>query len=127
MKIKVMAVDDEADILTLVCRTLEQGGMETMRAKSADECLDMLKQGKAPDVILLDIMMPGKDGFAACREIKSSPVYKDIIVIMLTAKSQNRDQVDSYKCGADGYIAKPFDPKALVNEVRSFVNLKEGI
>lgn len=124
MKLKVMVVDDEPDIVTLVCKTLEINGMEAIRASSGAECLELLKKGESPDVIILDIMMPEKDGYAVCREIKTNAAYKDIVIIVLTAKTQNRDQVDSYKCGADGYLTKPFDPKDLISEIKTFTDMK---
>jgi CheY-like chemotaxis protein len=121
MKYKVMVVDDDDDILKLVSKVLEVNGMEPVAAHSGLDCLYQLDHGNIPDAILLDIMMPEKDGYAVCREVKSSIKYKDIVVVMLTAKVENRDKVDSYKSGADGYIAKPFDNNALISDLKSFL------
>jgi DNA-binding response OmpR family regulator len=122
MKTKVMIVDDEPDIVRLVCETLEMNGMEAIKAGTGIECLYMMDKGTIPDVVLLDIMMPEKDGYAVCREIKADVRYRNVIVIALTAKVQNRDKVDSYKAGVDGYISKPFDPDQLIAEIKIFLN-----
>jgi DNA-binding response OmpR family regulator len=121
MKYRVMVVDDDDDILKLVTKVLEINGMEPVPAHSGLECLYQLDHGSIPDAILLDIMMPEKDGYAVCREVKSNIKYKDIVVVMLTAKAENRDKVDSYKSGADGYIVKPFDNDALIADLKSFL------
>jgi DNA-binding response OmpR family regulator len=121
VKYKVMVVDDDDDILKLVCKLLEINGMEPIPAQSGIDCMYMLDHGQLPDAILLDIMMPEKDGYAVCAEIKGNEKYKDIAVVMLTAKVQNRDKVDSYKAGADGYIIKPFDNDALIADLKTFL------
>lgn len=122
---KVMVVDDDDDILKLVAKILELNGMEPVPVRSGIECLKMLHDGLKPDAILLDVMMPEKDGFEICREIKENENYRGIAVIMLTAKSQNRDRVDSYKCGADAYLTKPFDNKALIDNIRLYLDMKD--
>jgi len=127
MKYKVMVVDDDDDILSLVTKVLEINGMEPVPAHSGLECLYQLDHGNIPDAILLDIMMPERDGYAVCREVKSNIKYKDVAVVMLTAKVDNRDKVDSYKSGADGYITKPFDNDVLIKDLKIFMAEKGKI
>ena len=116
-----MAVDDEPDILKVVCATLVINGFDAVTAKSGQECLAMLESGIKPALILLDIMMPGMDGFEVCRKIRAVERYRDIKIVMLTAKAQNRDAVDSYKFGADGFITKPFDPDKLISDLKLYL------
>ena len=124
MKKTIMVVDDDADILAMVCMLLETNGFRGIPARSGMECLNMLHTGTVPDAILLDIMMPEKDGFHICREIKSNYKFKLVTVVMLTAKHHNRDKVDAYKSGADGYILKPFDNDALINDLTAYMAVK---
>jgi|ERR1035437_542902 CheY-like chemotaxis protein len=116
-----MAVDDEPDILKVVSITLVMNGFETVTAASGQECLAMLEKGVRPALILLDLMMPGMDGFEVCRKIRAVEKYRDIKIVMLTAKAQNRDAVDSYKFGADGFITKPFEPDKLISDMKLFL------
>jgi CheY-like chemotaxis protein len=120
-----MVVDDEADVLKVVITTLAIHGFETVPAVSGQECLGLLENGIKPALILLDIMMPGMDGFEVCRKIREDEKYRDMKIVMLSAKNQNRDAVDAYKYGADGFITKPFNPDKLVSDVKIFIGEPE--
>jgi DNA-binding response OmpR family regulator len=124
MRKNIMIVDDDADILKMVCMLLDMNGFTAIPARSGIECLSLLHTGTIPDAILLDIMMPEKDGYSICREIKSNYRFASVAVIMLTARQQNRDKVDAYKSGADGYIQKPFDNDTLIKELNACMAVK---
>lgn len=117
-----MIVDDDSDIIKLLGILLENNGFNVVAARSGMDCLYKLHSGSLPDLILLDIMMPEKDGYAVCREIKSNFKFADISVVMLTARAENRDRVSAYKTGADGYITKPFNNDTLVKEIIAFLS-----
>jgi len=121
-KIKVMIVDDEENIVKVVQIALELANYEVIEAFSGEECLDKLqKNGIKPDLILLDIMMPGISGYEACKKIKMDEKLKNIKVVMLTAKGQKGDAEEGLKSGADDYIIKPFDPYELIEQVKEIL------
>jgi CheY-like chemotaxis protein len=120
---KIMVVDDEPDIVKVACATLDMNGFDTIKAMSGAECMKLLESGVRPDLILLDIMMPEMDGYAVCQKIKMDERFKKILVVMLSAKTQNRDVVDAYHTGADGYITKPFDPYKMITEIKVYLGL----
>jgi len=115
---KILIVDDQPDIRELIEVTLDMGSYELLLAGSGPEALKMVNEN-IPDLILLDVMMAEGDidGFAVCKEIKSSPKTKHIIVIMVTAKGQNEDKKEGLKAGADGYFVKPFSPLDLIRRI----------
>jgi len=115
---KILIVDDQPDIRELIEVTLDMGSYELLLAGSGPEALKMVNEN-IPDLILLDVMMAEGDidGFAVCKEIKSSPKTKHIIVIMVTAKGQNEDKEEGLKAGADGYFVKPFSPLDLIRRI----------
>ena len=115
----VMVVDDEADIIKLTATVFELHNHTTIRAASGMECLEQLEAGSRPDVILLDVMMPELNGFETCLRIKADPRFKDIPVVILSAKPENEVYEQGMKAGAAGYIAKPFDPYDLVRQVEA--------
>ena len=115
---KIIVVDDDPDLLFVVSNFLEKEGFEVVCFESGEECLEKLEKNK-PDLILMDIMMPGLDGWGTTEKIKSNPATKDIPVVMLTVKGEREDKLKSFhetKC--DGYIVKPVDRKELVKVVR---------
>jgi CheY-like chemotaxis protein len=115
---KIIVVDDDPGLILIVSNFLEKEGFEVVCFESGEECLEKLEKNK-PDLILMDIMMPGLDGWETTDEIKSNPATKDIPVVMLTVKGEREDKLKSFhetKC--DGYIVKPVDRKELVKVVR---------
>ncbi len=120
MKKKILIVDDEQDILELVRFNLEREGFEVVTGENGEEAL-RLAERYTPDCILLDIMLPGLDGWEVCRRLKRSEHLRKIPVIMLTAKAEESDTVIGLELGADDYITKPFSPKVLVARVRTAV------
>lgn len=115
---KIMVVDDETHIVELVTFNLEKEGFEVIPAYDGRSGIDMLK-AETPNLILLDIMLPGMDGFKVCRTIKQDPLYSSIPIIMLTAKAEEFDTVLGLEMGADDYIKKPFSPRELVARVKA--------
>jgi two-component system, OmpR family, alkaline phosphatase synthesis response regulator PhoP len=120
-KIKVMVVDDEPDIVKIVKISLELANYEAIEVYSGEECLEKLEKGEKPVLILLDIMMPGLSGYEVCDKIRKNPKYKDIKIVMLTAKGQKGDAEEGLKMGADDYIIKPFDPYELIEQVKEII------
>ncbi len=115
---KILIVDDEANIRQLVRFNLEREGFTVVEAEDGLSCLEMVNKEK-PELIVLDIMLPGKDGLEVCRIVKSRPETSGIAVIMLTAKVEEIDTVLGLEMGADDYVAKPFSPRELVARVKA--------
>jgi two-component system, OmpR family, alkaline phosphatase synthesis response regulator PhoP len=117
-KKKVLAVDDEEDILELVRYNLGREGFEVLGAASGEQALKRARAEK-PDVIVLDLMLPGIDGLDVARELKSDPQTRPIPIIMLTAKGEEADVVTGLELGADDYITKPFSPRILTARLKA--------
>ncbi len=118
-KEKILVVEDEEDIQELIRYNLEKEGFKNLQVVDCGEkALEVLKSF-SPDIILLDLMLPGMDGLAVCRQLKSSQETSKIPVIMLTAKSEETDVIIGLEMGADDYIAKPFSNKVLIARIKS--------
>lgn len=113
---KVLVVDDVATELALLSDTLAGCGHEVVTASNGQQCLDCVAQ-VAPDIILLDVVMPEMDGFATCRSLKKRDDVKDIPVIMVTSKSGSSDEFWGKRQGAAEYITKPFSPQTVIDAV----------
>jgi DNA-binding response OmpR family regulator len=112
---KILVVDNEAPIRRLLQMTfedLEDEGVEILVAENGQDALAIIKQEK-PDLVCLDVMMPGMNGFEVCDAVKNKLGMKNVTIIMLTAKGQEVDRLKGEDVGADLYITKPFDPDAL--------------
>ncbi len=120
----VLITDDEDDIRTVADLTLRMvGGWDVVQATNGLEAIEQAERAR-PDVILLDVMMPGMDGVTALRELRARPTTAEIPVIFMTAKVQRRHDVAEYlELGAAGIIEKPFQPLELAAEVRRIVGL----
>jgi DNA-binding response OmpR family regulator len=114
----ILVVDDEPNILLSLEFLMQQEGYEVRTATNGDEALLAVGE-KQPDLILLDIMMPKLDGFEVCQKIRSNPKWKDIRIVILTAKGREVDQEKGLALGADDYIKKPFATKQLVKKVKT--------
>jgi len=123
-KIKILVVDDNIDTVELLRKRLRVDGYDTEGAHDGEEGLNMVLKYK-PDVIVLDVMMPKKDGYEVCEELKKSEATRHIPILMLTAKSEVSDKVKGLDIGADAYIAKPFDYKEVAASIRSLITLKK--
>ncbi|MCM8782063.1 MAG: response regulator transcription factor [Candidatus Omnitrophica bacterium] len=120
MKEKILIIEDDKNISKLVKYNLEKQGFDCFLAPSAEEALEILNRHPI-DLIILDIMLPGMDGFEACRTIKQDSRFKNIPIIILTAKGEEVDRVVGLELGADDYIVKPFSPRELVLRVKAIL------
>lgn len=116
-KKKVLAVDDQKNIVRLVQVNLEKEGYQVITAYDGVEAIEQVAKEK-PDLIVLDVMMPRKDGFGVLKDLKANPEWKDIPVIMLTAKAQDADIFRGWTSGVDSYLTKPFNPHELITFVK---------
>lgn len=119
----VLIVDDEPNIVLSLKFLISQQGYEVRTAASGEEALQELKQA-VPDLILLDVMMPKPDGFEVCQKIRATPEWKDIPIIMLTAKGRDVERQKGLAMGADDYVTKPFATHELVTKVRAMLKEK---
>ena len=117
MKTKIMVVDDDPNIRELVRLYLEKEGFEVTCAERGDEAVKMFR-ASPPNLMLLDVMLPGMDGWQVCREVRK---ISNIPIIMLTAKDETFDKVLGLELGADDYIVKPFDMKELVARIKAVI------
>ena len=115
---KILVVDDEKDIIQIVKYNLELNGYEVEIAENGVDAISKAKSFK-PDLILLDIMMPHKDGIQTCIELRANSEYDDTLIIFLTAKSDEQSEIKGLELGADDYISKPIKPKLLVSRIHS--------
>ena len=115
---KILCVDDEEDILTLVSSTLEKDGYTVLKTESGSEALKYAETFQ-PDLILLDIMMPEPDGIDVCRSIRMKQLDKQPYIYFLTAKTDEFDEILGLEIGADDYIVKPFSPRKISSKVKA--------
>ena len=120
MSKKILLIEDEKDFVIAVKSLLEASGFE---AESADNGLDGLTKAKSQhfDLIVTDVMMPKMDGYKVCRMLKFDKKYRDIPVIMLTAKGQEADKITGEQCGADAYILKSGSPDILISKIKELL------
>ncbi len=123
-KARIFVVDDEEDILDLVDYVLSKEGYRVERFKSGEEILRRIKT-EIPDLILLDLMLPGVDGLDVCKVLKHTSDTAGIPIIMLTAKGEESDIVTGLELGADDYIPKPFSTKILLARVKAVLRRKQ--
>jgi len=118
---KILVVDDEPDVVSLLSLLLKAQGYEIITAIDGQVALEKAR-GEKPDLILLDIMLPKLDGYKVARMLKFDEKYKNIPIIMLTAKIQEKDKDIGLQMGADDYLTKPFDTATLVEKVKAILN-----
>jgi len=117
---RILIVEDEQDIADLVGFNLERAGYEVLKAFDGVEGTAMAKRER-PDLIVLDLMLPGRDGFAVFRELRRDTRTANTPVIMLTARAQTQDRIQGLEAGADDYLTKPFSPKELILRVQAIL------
>ena len=120
MTAKILIIEDEKAVREMLCFTLKSNGFAIFEAEDSDSAFDTLKKNDI-NLILLDWMLPGKQGIEISRLLRSSGETKDIPIIMLTAKSDESDKVLGLESGADDYITKPFSPKELVARIKALL------
>ena len=123
-KIKILVVDDESRMRKLVRDFLEREGFEVLEAGDGVEAMDLFYEEKEVALVILDVMMPKMDGWQTLREIRQT---SQVPVIMLTARSEERDELQGFKLGVDEYISKPFSPKILVARVEAVLRRSHAV
>lgn len=117
---RILIVEDEQDIADLIGFNLQRAGYEVLKAHDGIEGTETALRER-PDLIVLDLMLPGRDGFAVFRELRRDPRTVGIPVIMLTARAQTEDRIQGLEAGADDYLTKPFSPKELMLRVQAIL------
>ena len=122
-KPKILLIEDEPDILEVIQYNMEREGYKVIACRNGEQGLSRIRTDN-PDLVILDLMLPGMDGVEVCRQVKGDPVTRAIPIIMVTAKGEESDVVLGLGIGADDYITKPFSPRELVARVK--VVLRRG-
>ncbi|MGB3695551.1 MAG: response regulator transcription factor [Spirulinaceae cyanobacterium] len=124
---KILIVEDEPEIARLIEQTLEREGFDCLQARDGLTALSIFEE-QQPDLLILDLMLPGLDGLEICARIRQKPGHKDPYILMLTAKGEEIDRVIGLSTGADDYLIKPFSPRELVARVRALLrrSLRQG-
>jgi two-component system phosphate regulon response regulator PhoB len=120
---KILIVEDDDDIRELIAFNLEMSGYEIIKCDNGEDAIKIAVK-ENPDLFLLDVMLPGIDGFEVCRKIKKNQNLKETPVIMLTARTEDDDIITGLETGADDYITKPFRPKILLARVKTALRRK---
>ena len=122
----IMIVDDELNMRMLLKETLEEledKGVELLLAENGEEAIEFVKTEK-PELVILDVMIPGVDGFEVCNTIKNELEMKDVYVLMLTANGQEYNKLKSIDVGADIFMTKPFDPDEIAEKVAKILEIE---
>ena len=125
---KILIADDEPDILEIIQFNLQQEGYEVITAKNGDEAIEMAKKHH-PGLIILDIMMPGKNGIDVCNILRMDIAFKETLIVFLSALSDESTEIRGLETGADDYLTKPISPKVLLSKVNALFRRlnKEGL
>lgn len=123
-RIKILVVDDESRMRKLVRDFLEREGFRVLEAGDGLEAMELFYSDKEIALLILDVMMPNMDGWQVCREVRQT---SDVPIIMLTARSDERDELQGFELGVDEYISKPFSPKILVARVTAIMRRTNGL
>ena len=115
---KILIADDEPDIVEIVSFNLQSEGYEVFVASNGDEAIAQAKK-HLPDLVILDLMMPRKNGFEVCKILRAQPAFQDTIIIFLTALNDEPTEIKGLETGADDYITKPISPKVLISRVNA--------
>jgi phosphate regulon transcriptional regulator PhoB len=125
MAATVLVVDDEKDLVDLIKYHLEKEGLKCLEARDGETALQLAKE-RIPDLVVLDLMLPGLDGLEICRKLRKDPKTSSIAIIMLTAKAEEVDRIVGLEMGADDYMVKPFSPRELVARVKAVLRRGQG-
>lgn len=120
---KILIIDDESHIRMLLEQTLEELEDDEVQIFTAPDGISGYEKiaSEKPDIVFLDVMMPGKSGFEVCQEVKSNEELKNVYIILLTAKGQEADKTRGLEVGANEFETKPFDPDAILEKVKSIL------
>lgn len=117
---RILIVEDEPDILEMVRYNLAQAGFDVAVAEDGEEALDCVREA-IPDLVILDLMLPGMDGLDVCKHLKQDPKTRHVPILMLTARKEEVDRIVGLELGADDYVVKPFSPRELVLRIRAIL------
>ncbi|MFC1492950.1 response regulator transcription factor [candidate division KSB1 bacterium] len=117
---KILVVEDEIQIRKVITMYLKKAGFSVIETDNGKEALSLARKEK-PDLIILDIMLPGLSGYEVCKTLKTEKDTSSIIIIILSAKGQESEKTEGYEVGADYYETKPFSPKQLVSRIKTFL------
>jgi len=120
----VLVVDDEPNIVLSLEFLMKQAGYDVRVARDGEAALRAIEE-KVPDLILLDVMIPKRDGYDVCQAIRANPGWKDVRIIMLTAKGREVEREKGIALGADDYITKPFSTREVVDRVEQFLGVRQ--
>jgi len=123
MATKILVVDDEKDIVEFIQYNLEKEGFQVITAYNGTAALEAIKE--KPDLVVLDVMMPGIDGYEVCKKIRLEDKYKNIPILLLTAKTREQDEIRGLELGADDYIPKPISVQKLLARIKS--NIRQSL
>jgi PleD family two-component response regulator len=124
-KIKVLVADDDPNIINIIRYSISNDQFEVLEATNGKEALGMVFT-RSPDILILDIMMPGMDGYMVCKELKEHDSTKNLPIIILSAKTSIDDKLKAIGFGIDDYMTKPFDPRELEARIRMRLKLTDG-
>lgn len=119
-KYKILIVDDEPDIIEILDYNLKKEGYHVLTADNGEDAIKVAKASK-PDLIVLDVMMPGMDGMEVCDKIRNLPELSGVLITFLTARSEDYSQIAGFEAGADDYITKPVKPKVFLSKVKALL------
>jgi two-component system alkaline phosphatase synthesis response regulator PhoP len=122
---RILLVDDEPDILEILDYNISGEGYQVKRAKNGLEALEKANKWK-PHLILLDVMMPEMDGIEACEQLRKNTSLSEVVIVFLTARSEDYSQVAGLEAGADDYITKPIKPKVLLSKIKAILRRFKG-
>ncbi len=121
----LLLVEDEQDLQDLLRYNLERNGYHVSTAGSGEKGLQLIRSDPMPEMILLDLMLPGMDGLEVCRTVRGDPRTAHLPILMLTAKTEESDVVTGLELGADDYVTKPFSPKVLLSRVKALMRRRQ--
>jgi two-component system alkaline phosphatase synthesis response regulator PhoP len=123
---KILIVDDEKDIIEFLQYNFEKEGFQVFSAQNGSEGKKIAQKEK-PDLILLDIMMPGMDGVELCQDLRDMPEFEDTLIVFLTARGEDYSQIAGFEVGADDYITKPVRPRVLIARIKALLKRKSKL
>jgi two-component system phosphate regulon response regulator PhoB len=115
---RIVIIEDEPDIVEVISYNLKREGYQVSSAARGDDGINLVRD-KSPNLVILDLMLPGVDGLSVCQQLKADPLTKDIPIIIVSAKEEESDVVLGLGLGADDYVAKPFSPRELLARVKA--------
>ena len=125
MSKRILVVDDDREIVRLLRAYLEQSGFQVLSAYDGEKALQVLRHER-PDLVVLDLMLPDRDGWEVTRLVRGDPTLANTPIVMLTARVEDHDKIVGLELGADDYVAKPFNPREVIARVRAVLRRTQG-